>query len=422
MKFKDYEEVFTPSHPVILHDFFVGREQELSDLSRGLRRPGEVPVIVGSRGVGKTSLVIQCLRNISKNVIRITCFDGMSFDNISKSLLKEIGISTSTSEYSKETKLGAEGSLKIFSSKIGSIGERKITETEKGFAKKILKPWDLFCILRDIKEKIFFVIDEYDRISPEDKIVHTNVADFLKCIADHFDELDSRFIIVGISETAVALLGEHRSIERSAKEIYLRPLRREDIHYFLTEAEENLKFKFHSLVKTRIINFSMGYPYYVHLIGVNSIDAMKDRIGEKIKNEKHRVITEEDFINGIKASVRRVFNSNLSKYKNDMKELTEKEILIIKELCVLDDRTSIKRELLRKNIVIKNKITAIEFDSILLNMQQTKKIIYVSRNSDTVRFTDPLLAPFLRTWYYKSEMIPYSIKVDANQFNIFDNK
>ena len=48
-QFEDYDEVFTPSGPVTIRSFFFGREQELLDLKRGVKRRGEHPVIIGNR-------------------------------------------------------------------------------------------------------------------------------------------------------------------------------------------------------------------------------------------------------------------------------------------------------------------------------------------------------------------------------------
>jgi hypothetical protein len=56
-----------------------------------------------------------------------------------------------------------------------------------------------------------------------------------------------------------------------------------------------------------------------------------------------------------------------------------------------------------------------EFNSILVKLEQDKKLIYVSRNMDDVRFVDPLLAPFLRNLMGLSRQ---SNVIDGNSIKI----
>ncbi len=224
-------------------------------------------------------------------------------------------------------------------------------------------------------------------------------------MADHSDDCESKLIIVGISDSASSLLGEHRSIERSAREIYLRPLRREDIQDFLAETEEKLRFKFSETVKSSIVYSSLGYPYYVHLVGISSIDAMTERLGEGVHEEKNRIVSNEDFLKGVSRAVKKAFQSNLRKYRDGMNSLSKVETEIVKEVCRHDDKNPLKREELRKIMAQKLKAKNGRIDSALIELQQKKKVIYISRNRDVVRFQDPLMAPFLRTWYFRESLV-----------------
>jgi AAA+ ATPase superfamily predicted ATPase len=426
LTFDDYEEVFTPGHPVTLPEFFVGREQEVADLKRGLRRKGEFPVVVGNRGVGKTSLVNLGLRGIAAHVHRINCHEKMTFDELARALLEERGMETDHIETTSEVKKKVDGSLKVFDTGFGTAGEQNTSHRTAGLAKKALKPLQLFALLKKAcPEQVIFVLDEYDRIDPRDDSFHSMFADLLKSLADHTSEHNIKFVIVGISDSAAALLGKHRSIERSSREIYLRTLREEDISHFLTEAEEQLQFKFSPVVKRAIVEFSQGYPYYVHLVGVESIDAMVDRLkssGKSKDTESNRIVTEQDFINSLKKSVKRAFQSNLSKYRSGMKDLSKEEIDIVKVLCLADDRSAYTRDELWLNLRAAVGGTRERFDSLLLDLQQRRQLVRIARLNDTVRFSDPLLAPFLRSWYHKEKLIPFGATLkDTNQKPLFDS-
>ncbi len=362
-------------------------------------------MIIGNRGVGKTSLVSLGLKGSNRKTIRINCSGKTTYRAFAKDLLREIGVEADEIERITESSKAVDGNLKIFDVGIGAKGSEKTTTKAEGTAKTEFDAWTLYRYIRDSTEPLNIVIDEYDRIDPDLKIFHESIADLMKTMADHSDDCESKLIIVGISDSASSLLGEHRSIERSAREIYLRPLRREDIQDFLAETEEKLRFKFSETVKSSIVYSSLGYPYYVHLVGISSIDAMTERLGEGVHEEKNRIVSNEDFLKGVSRAVKKAFQSNLRKYRDGMNSLSKVETEIVKEVCRHDDKNPLKREELRKIMAQKLKAKNGRIDSALIELQQKKKVIYISRNRDVVRFQDPLMAPFLRTWYFRESLV-----------------
>lgn len=56
-----YYNVFTPGAPPKVRDLLVGRQADLDKLRTYLKSPGIHPIVVGPRGIGKTSLVLQIL-------------------------------------------------------------------------------------------------------------------------------------------------------------------------------------------------------------------------------------------------------------------------------------------------------------------------------------------------------------------------
>lgn len=426
MDFEDYDQVFTPSRPIALPDFCVGREQEFVDLKRYLRRKGEFPILIGNRGVGKTSLAKVGMKKANIPAVYVNCYEGMTFPALAEAVLEELGTDTLLRTESVETKDSLKGGVKLFQTGIEGDTEVKHTSVRDGTVGRLWTPRTLYKRLADAKVEAVIVIDEFDRVATLDTVFHREVADFLKTVADNAENSNLKLIIVGISKSAVALLGEHRSIERSVKEVYVRPLRHQDVLAFLGEAEELLGFRFDPEVRARIVYFSMGFPYYVHLVGEKSLDAMTDRLGGASRKEDARVVSQEDFLAGLKKAMGEAFQSNLSKYRNSVRQISDKQRLIVKTLCLLEDNVSIKRSELRKKVlrrsvdaVASERVTENEFDRLLLELQQRHKIIYIGRSSDAVRFSDPLIAPFLRSWYFKEALIPKIGTLDPSQMELF---
>ena len=51
---------FSPAQEVVDPRLFAGRHRQVKELSDALRTVGSCPIIYGDRGIGKTSLAIQC--------------------------------------------------------------------------------------------------------------------------------------------------------------------------------------------------------------------------------------------------------------------------------------------------------------------------------------------------------------------------
>ena len=397
---ENYEEIFTPSAPMEDRNLFFGREQELVDFSRGIRRKGLHPIVIGNRGVGKTSLVKMALREYESThkIIRVTCNAKMSFHEFTASVLEQMGIDRNDIERTYELAKSVHGKAGLFGTEIGATGDERTIIKKSGEARVKYDPWGLYNILSSSKEDLIIVLDEYDRINSNNKYskhFHENIADLMKTLADNAEFCTAKLVIVGISQSAQKLLGEHESIERSAREIYIRPLRREDINDFLTTTENDLHFEFNTVVKENIIISSNGYPYYVHLVSLQAIDSMLDR------NKESRSVTINDYETGIEKAVEEAFRSVLRKYQKAIQNLNSREKLFIEKFCYYPLNMDIKVNIFREHMAQRGLMQADEFDSIITKLSLDKKLFYTSRNIGTLRFIEPLMGAFLRSKIYK---------------------
>jgi len=85
------------------------------------------------------------------------------------------------------------------------------------------------------------------------------------------------------------------------------------------------------------------------------------------------------------------------------RDLTPHEWNLIRELVVFT-QPPLRVDLL-KVTQQRHGTTPEQFDHAWVRLQQEKHILYVSRNNDTIRFSDPLLAPFLRAYLLRPRAI-----------------
>ena len=104
-KIENYDKIFLPGSPVKDRRYLVGREQEIIDLKNILKRSGQHAIVIGDRGVGKTSLVKLVLDEKEYNDCWRTCDTNTSFTDVFKSLLQRCGVDFRGMEETNETSL-----------------------------------------------------------------------------------------------------------------------------------------------------------------------------------------------------------------------------------------------------------------------------------------------------------------------------
>lgn len=390
LQFEDYDEVFTPGAPIRLSAFFVGRSEQMQDLLDFTTRPGLHPIVIGSRGVGKTSLVHQTFPEGGAPIIWITCNSRMSFDMFARGVLDELDVDINTTVSIEEKDHTVSGKASPFGIGASVTESRKNTVQRAGPGSRQLDSWLLYKRLCQFGEKVIIVVDEFDKVPRTRTDFHTGVAELIKTLADNQRRCDSRVVLVGIARQAREILAGHQSVERSVREIYVPPLSLKDLRGFLDTAERELGFTFAHRVKEEILDNSLGYPYYVHLIGLECIDVMRKR------DPQARRVTEEDYEKAVRKAASRAFRTELRKYENAIRKLDGSEVEFIKQLVGLLSKGAVQQSELM-NVIDTQGIMPLQVAQETLNLLCKKGLLYVTKNKDEVRFTDPLMFPFLRS-------------------------
>lgn len=389
-KIDQYPEIFIPGKPTTDERFLVGRKQEQDDLEKVLCRPGCHAIVIGDRGVGKTSLVKNVLGKQKRPIVWRGCSPRLKYNTVFRDLLDDLGIDLHTIEHVSESETSGKLSANPFN--VGAEGQhvQKDQYRSRTVGTSSLTPWTTYRLLREHSPNSILVIDEYDSISYHGNAseFHEGIAYTIKHLSDHCDHCDSKIIVVGIAYSSEALLGKHESIERNAREMYVKPLRTQDFLDFLEQAEKALGILFDKKVKITLATEAFGFPYFLHLVGLEAIDAMLAR------DKNSREVIWQDYQRGLYKAVESAFRSELSKYRSAFKRMNKEDQKIIQEL-VNWSYYSISRQILKERMR-KFGFTSEIFDSSLTRLEKDLNLIYVARHLDQIRFVDPMLKPFLR--------------------------
>ena len=140
-KLYSIDDVYTPRGPIDRPELLVGRDRELLLLEDVFNQKGATAVVIGARGVGKTSLALQSLRN-SQRLAYIVCSSKSNFDSLARRLLKDLGIEVYNVEESKEIGADVRGGWRFITEIRSTVkGKKKVTKVALG---KLEIDWPLF--------------------------------------------------------------------------------------------------------------------------------------------------------------------------------------------------------------------------------------------------------------------------------------
>ena len=205
--------VFTPSAPIKERDFFIGRKRQLEKVRDAINTIGQHVVLYGERGVGKTSLA-NIMSHIYTNLypVKITCERNATFQSLWSRVFSEIHVI------------------------------------------EVLKKLPL--------HKFLFIFDEFDRVNNEQ--VRILFAQLIKILSDNCSNVT--IVLVGIGENVCELLEEHLSVERCLKQVKMPKMHDDECLDIITSGLKKIELNISTAVANRIVNFSSGFPHYVHLI------------------------------------------------------------------------------------------------------------------------------------------------------------
>ncbi|NOQ25085.1 MAG: AAA family ATPase [Bacteroidales bacterium] len=288
-------------------ELFVGRAKVLKESLIYAQKPGAVLVIIGERGIGKSSLAWQTLSvlsgnteifemqsykfsktNLNKyNCVYVECnSDTNNIDGIIKKLLvKEDSNKTDEEQkniYSLYKELNqAQEYTKLLQENIG-ISEPEnidIKENNQDFSLPDKLKDRFINLIKKINEQLenelIIFIDEFDAIKDKG-----GISDLLKTAHG------VKFVIIGIGDGIHDIIEDHKSTKRKIRPIILDRLTEKDIEDYISKAQVkigNTKISFKDDFSKNVYTYSDGYPPLVQKF----CDTVMDIIQlEDLENEK----------------------------------------------------------------------------------------------------------------------------------------
>ncbi|RST27416.1 nSTAND1 domain-containing NTPase [Chryseobacterium lacus] len=240
-------KVFSPSSPIKKSDFFSGRITQIDKICDVINEDGQHAIVYGERGVGKTSfanIISESLTNVYP--IKITCNKNDTFHTLWKQAFNQIQFSKTVAG------LGFKPEIK---KELVNFGQT--LDVNSDYFNN-----DIINCLNTIPNKFLFIFDEFDNI--EDSKTKSNFADLIKAFSDN--NINTTIVIVGIADDIVDLIGSHPSLERCLKQIKMPRMSDKESEEIIIKGLSKLELTISESIKNKIIEFSSGFPHYIHLL------------------------------------------------------------------------------------------------------------------------------------------------------------
>ncbi len=152
-------------------------------------------------------------------------------------------------------------------------------------------PLDIQNVLEAVAFPLLFIFDEFDSI--KDESTKTMLADTMKALSDNAPHIT--LLVVGIGDNVTSLIGEHRSLERCIKQIQMPRMSDDELQAIIDKGLSALQIEMNSEVKSMIVQFSIGFPHYTHLLSKYSATAAL--------NDDSRIVEKTHFLHAINESL-----------------------------------------------------------------------------------------------------------------------
>jgi Cdc6-like AAA superfamily ATPase len=248
-------QLFTPSTPIDVAEFFSGRKREIGQLFEAIAERGRHAMVYGERGVGKTSLSQVVPLMLPTKVSRVhhlrkAADPKDNFDSIWRKVFRDMRVTS------------------------GPEGER-VAYVSDGYQNREITPDDVVRELDNFgaNDVPIIVVDEFNEVS--DPSTPRLMANAIKGLSD--EGVNATVVILGVADDVNELIAGHESISRCCEEVLMPRMGQDELRDVIDSRITRLGMHIESPAKWKIVNLSAGLPTFVHGLGKYSCYAALDR-------------------------------------------------------------------------------------------------------------------------------------------------
>lgn len=285
-------DAFRPTEAIDDPSLFAGRRAQVREMCQALHTPGACPVLLGDRGIGKTSLALQ-LQHIAQGdtvlletlgladewqvaeadsyiPFTLQCTD--SVRNQRDLLQRIVNVLTSTviEVDPRRTALRLRESTTHLSIDLKVVAAARTRTSIPASDTSILQKLDLeeqvirsaTNLTRATGRGVILILDELDRVNTK------GLASYIRAASSP----TLRFVLVGVANTLTDLLHDHQSLERIIHAIHVQPMSEAELIQICELAITRLhgsgfRLQMDFGAVKRIAQMAGGFPWFAHVIG-----------------------------------------------------------------------------------------------------------------------------------------------------------
>jgi hypothetical protein len=387
-----------------------------SRVTSALRSPGAHLVLWGFSGVGKTSLLEHCARDLGLSFLKVQArrpLDGSSaIDALLSNILTDLGYEKAISS-TRGSNLAGKGSVKALGMGV-EIGEEQREEVVKAIQAHTLDR-AVVTALAASHIRILF-IDAFEFIPEEGR---AEVVEVLHVVMHELSDLSTgdkemtKIVIAGVAGDSKELLPRDPQVRRRVRDVHVPPMSDDQLNDILDRGSKLLKINFSDPARGAIVESSDGFPFYTHHFAFHAVEEARVK---SLSGQAER-ITIEDFKVALEEALDQVQlplgNSYLSAIEPTRSRQVRKRIL--EALASCEGRVATLSEI-REVYLVKNPDDSVArekgfFQRPLRQLVEAYGIL-VERRPEGAKapplygFADPLMRAYIQIYEQHPELIP----------------
>lgn len=344
-------DYFHSGHPTDNPNYLFGRAATLKSINSHIGRRGKHLMIIGPRGVGKTSAVFCYDKTLADDLGYVKVEPKMTFERLMTELLAEFNLSCSDT------------SINSYRRALGEDGKRKI-----------------------------MIVDDFETAikSKDRETLAEGLGHLSKHLSDSPRSRDTTLIIIGSAYSAASLFPYHQSVSRTIELVEIGPINEADSLALIDSYQKETGNEYDPTVRRYFAKAAMGFPYFIHKMGEVMEDLIEGKLGAPIGWSVYK--------DALKRSVKDEAKKHQRIYRAQIRKLVGLERDIIRHIAIYAQHPisiSALYNKLQSTAHRWNIKSEQDFKDRIVRFARDQRYLYVTSN-DLLGWENPLLAPFIR--------------------------